>query len=103
MLAEIEGQLIKDEQALHRALADLSLRPLRIATSAATIRTAVRSCRARIVLSALVLATGVALLVAGVAAGAPLMTLGGTVAAQFGPWLVARRRPTRKSVGPPPC
>lgn len=101
-LAEIESRLIDDEPNLHHALAGMSLRPLRVATSVATVRTAVRSCRATIVLSLLTLAAGVALLVAGLAAGAPLMALAGMVAAQFGPWLVARRRRTRTSVGPPP-
>lgn len=101
-LADIEGHLMADEPRLHRALATASLRPLRAGTRVAAVRAALRSRWTGVVLSALVLATGVALLVAGLVTGAPLMALVGMVAAQVGPWAVARTRRTRTPAGPPP-
>lgn len=98
-LAEIEGVLVEEEPRLHRAMAALSSRPLRVATIRSRLQAADRQGRARIAWSALVLAGGVALLLAGLAIGAPWMVVAGMVTAQFGPWLIHRHRHRRTRLG----
>lgn len=100
-LTELESRLIEEEPRLHRALATLRTRPLRGARIAAAVRATARNRSTRLVMSAAALAVGVAILVTGVVGGAPALALAGVVTAQFGPWLLVRRRHHRTSVRRP--
>lgn len=96
-LGEIEGRLTADEPRLDRALSTLSTRPLRAAWLRAAVRATLRRPRLRLVLAAVVLVAGVALLVVGTGEGLLPVALLGIVTAQFGPWLVTRRRRTHRT------
>lgn len=100
-LAELETHLTEEAPRLHRALATLSTWPLLGAGLVAGLRNAAGHRRTRLVLATLALAVGVALLVVGVATGVLATALAGVVTAQFGPWLLVRRRHTRRAVRPP--
>ncbi len=97
-LTGIEKSLIVEAPRLQRAFGRWSTRPLRVDR----VRTAVRAVLARaatlVVLSMIVLALGATLMVLGVVQGRPAAAVVGLLAAQFGPWLIARSarpRPAR--------
>jgi hypothetical protein len=106
-VAEIERHLAAEEPPLQRALAAMSLRPLRCGRLRQIVTAPTRRPGLRLAMMVVVLCAGVAALVAGELTGTIALLVSGALVSGIGPiavcWSLCRQDPPREITGNAPA